>query len=290
VKEQQADLEAEARRREELQREAREVGAAAQPVCEPPRQQQDLETASEAEISRLRQALEESLRSCESEVSQLRLALEDKQRGCSEAQADLATAVERADELEELVRALKQERAALREERQRLLQERDDWQRQAAEAEEATRSASEVHRRYKQDMERLRPDLVTNAIRSKIELHICVPRVALECPDSPPVIVDMTSGLSREHVRKFLQNKVFPHFDPLWTCLDGVDRAPDGTNKKAYTSRILEILTDRLKAFVDEFRCNEDNRPDKPGAEVEARMKGPRSNGGSSRARRTVQN
>eukprot|EP00415_Alexandrium_ostenfeldii_P001309 UN1309 len=116
-------------------------------------------------------------------------------------------------------------------------------------------SASQVHDRFKRDMDRLRADIVTKAIRSKIELHICVPRVALEYPEAPPVTIDMAEGLSREHVRRFLQSKVFPQFDPLWMCLDGVDRAPDGTNKKAYTARILELLTDRLKEFVDEFRC-----------------------------------
>ena len=37
--------------------------------------------------------------------------------------------------------------------------------------------------------------------------------------------------------------QVFPHFDPLWVRLDGLDHAPDGSSKKAYSSRMLDRLT-----------------------------------------------
>mmetsp|Transcript_121824 Transcript_121824/g.356015 ORF Transcript_121824/g.356015 Transcript_121824/m.356015 type:complete len:530 (-) Transcript_121824:143-1732(-) len=293
AREQQAELEAEARRREELQRQLREAQ-------EPGRREADAEAAAQA----IRAPLEEALHSREIEITELRRALEDEQRSSKEArkaaeaaeaaerageerlQAELERAAKNVAELEELVEGLREQQLALQKENQRLTQDSDDWQKRAKEAEEARESAVQLHDRYKRDMEKLRPELVTSTIRSKIELHICVPRVALEYPDAPPVIVDMANGLSREHMRKFLQNKVFPQFDPLWMCLDGADRAPDGTNKKAYTARILELLTDRLKEFVDEFRSKMDGSPGMITPEDDSCLKGPRGSGGPGRGGR----
>lgn len=286
ARDQQAELEAEIRLREELQRQVQEAHELA---------------SQQVDIGAITAPLEESVRSREAEIAQLQQALEDERRKLEDAcaaaaqageeseraRADLGPIEERVEELEELVAHLRQDKQSLQREHDLRAQERDDWRRKAQEAEEAMESASQAHARFKEDMEKLRPDLVTKAIRSKIELHICVPRVALEYPDSPPVIVDMASGLSREHVRKFLQNKVFPQFDPLWMCLDGVDRAPDGTNKKAYTSRILELLTDRLKEFVDEFRCKMEADSGMTGPEEESYVAAPRS--GSGRGRRPLQ-
>ena len=42
--------------------------------------------------------------------------------------------------------------------------------------------------------------------------------------------------------------QVFPHFDPLWVRLDGLDHAPDGSSKKAYSSRMLDRLTQAREA------------------------------------------
>jgi len=293
IRDQQAEREADERQREALQREAQEA-----------RDPAEARSASQAELAAATAPLEERLRDRGAEIAQLRRALEEERQGIrmacevaerageARARAEMAPLAERAGELEEMVQCLRQEKLALQAEHQRLTEDCDAWRQKAEEAEAAVQSASQTHNHYKREMEKLRPDLVTNAIRSKIELHICVPRVALEYPDAPPMIVDMANGLSREHVRKFLQNKVFPQFDPLWMCLDGVDRAPDGTNKKAYSARILELLTDRLKEFVDEFRGKMEERCDVPIVDDDLCVKGPPGSGGNGggagRAKRLV--
>merc|ERR1719277_2853884 len=70
-------------------------------------------------------------------------------------------------------------------------------------------------------------------------------------------MVSTAIGLSKAKILKFLDSMLFPHFEPLWVCLDGVDMAPDGTNKKRYSSKMLERLTDSIKDFIEKSQVGE---------------------------------
>ncbi|CAJ1407487.1 unnamed protein product, partial [Effrenium voratum] len=80
------------------------------------------------------------------------------------------------------------------------------------------------------------------AINQKVELHIAVPKVTLTYNNAPPLLISVASGLEGR-LQSFLDKEVFPHFEPLWVRLDGLDSAPDGSSKKQYASRMLDRLT-----------------------------------------------
>jgi len=129
---------------------------------------------------------------------------------------------------------------------------------------EVSQSAAKVevltnlHEDHKHATEQLRSGVVGTAIQSKLELHISVPHVVLTYNNAPPLTVSTAVGLSKARVLKFLEGMLFPHFEPLWVCLDGVDKAPDGTNKKKYSSRMLTRLTDSVKEFIEKSQLGDE--------------------------------
>ncbi|CAJ1351872.1 unnamed protein product, partial [Effrenium voratum] len=97
--------------------------------------------------------------------------------------------------------------------------------------------------------EMLRAAKLAEAINQKVELHIAVPKVTLTYNNAPPLLISVASGLEGR-LQSFLDKEVFPHFEPLWVRLDGLDSAPDGSSKKQYASRMLDRLTQAVKAFL----------------------------------------
>lgn len=99
-------------------------------------------------------------------------------------------------------------------------------------------------------LEQLRTAKLSEAINQKVELHISVPRVTLNYNNAPPLSVSVAAALSDSRIRDFLDREVFPHFEPLWVRVDMIDQAPDGSTKKAYSTRMLDRLTEAVKRFV----------------------------------------
>lgn len=97
---------------------------------------------------------------------------------------------------------------------------------------------------------KIRNGALADAINRKIELHVSVPKVTLTYNNSPALAVGLGTFLSQDRIRSFVDREVFPHFEPLWVRVDDLDKAPDGTSKKAYCTRMLEMLTQSIKGFV----------------------------------------
>eukprot|EP00438_Fugacium_kawagutii_P034896 Skav224142 [mRNA] locus=scaffold462:234945:240897:- [translate_table: standard] len=119
--------------------------------------------------------------------------------------------------------------------------------------------AMQMHQQHSTQLEVLRAAKLAEAINQKailVELHIAVPKVTLTYNNAPPLplglcftpsqhsrLISVAAALGEDRLQNFLDKEVFPHFDPLWARLDGLDRAPDGSSKKAYASRMLDRLT-----------------------------------------------
>lgn len=201
----------------------------------------------ESEIDRLRRELEE----------QLQLATEQRetvQRTTQlEAHASSRTAelMGRVQALEKQLDQLQSENGALEGQVGDLSHQVARSQKEASESAARAENAKKDHEDFKQKAEQLRTGIVGSAIQSKLELHISVPHVVLTYNNAPPLRVSTAVGLSKAKIGNFLENMLFPYFEPLWVCLDGLDVAPDGTNKKRYSTRMLERLTDSIKDFVE---------------------------------------
>lgn len=209
-----------------------------------------------SELEGVNARLEESLASKEAEVARLRQALEEQlqltndvcEAAEARASADSAAQIAR---LEQQVRSLQAERDALEKERQQHEAEKEDYMRRAAMAMAAAEKAMSIHTLHLQRAEQLRVAKLAEAIQHKVELHISVPRVTLSYNNAPPLLISAAAGLGEGRIKEFLDHEVFNNFEPLWVTLDGADQAPDGTSKKAYSTRMLERLTDAVKGFVE---------------------------------------
>lgn len=196
-------------------------------------------TEREAEIARLQEAVEQQ-RLLTKEVCE---AAEQRMEDKTEDTSCLRDAQER-------IRQLEAEKEALLLQLRQQAVEHDDMKRSVAGAMAAAEKAIAMHAFHVQRVEQLRAAKLMEAINQKVELHISVPKVTLSYNDAPPLIVSASLGLSEGKIRDFLENGVFPHFEPLWVRLDGLDKAPDGSSKRAYSTKMLDRLTDAVKAFI----------------------------------------
>merc|ERR1712113_1171900 len=129
--------------------------------------------------------------------------------------------------------------------------------RAAATALAAAEKAMAMHAFHAQHVEQLRTAKLEDVLKRKVELHISVPRITLNYNNAPPLHVSAAAALSEDKVRSFLEAHVFPHFEPLWACLDGLSRAPDGSTKKDYSTKMLDRLAVAIKAFITKAQTSD---------------------------------
>eukprot|EP00930_Biecheleria_cincta_P027827 TRINITY_DN1946_c0_g1_i1.p1 TRINITY_DN1946_c0_g1~~TRINITY_DN1946_c0_g1_i1.p1 ORF type:complete len:452 (+),score=128.93 TRINITY_DN1946_c0_g1_i1:28-1356(+) len=245
VKEQQAELEEAAAREEKLTKELKETQA---------REEAERNRADEAE--KVNAKLEETLAVKEAEIDRLRKALDD-QRQLTEEVCEAAERRERnsdADarvlQLEALVKQLQAEKQKILDDMQKQEAQQEEMKRNVALAMAAAEKAMAMHAQHAGQVDSLRAAKLADAINQKVELHISVPRVTLSYNNAPPLLVSVAETLGEGRIRSFLDKEVFPHFEPLWVRVDSLDKAPDGSSKKTYSTRMLDRLTAAVKAFV----------------------------------------
>ncbi|CAE7417457.1 unnamed protein product, partial [Symbiodinium sp. KB8] len=194
----------------------------------------------------------------EAEIERLRKGLADQQKLTQEVceaadrrdqQANEQNAAEVRD-LQETIRKLKMENQQLLQEQQLQAKRQEEMGHSVAVAMAAAEKAMAMHAQHTSQLETLRTAKLAEAINSKVELHIAVPKVTLTYNNAPPLLVSVAAGLGEGKLETFLNKEVFPHFEPLWVRLDGLDKAPDGSSKKAYSSRMLDRLTQAVKTFL----------------------------------------
>ncbi|CAJ1444441.1 unnamed protein product [Effrenium voratum] len=160
-----------------------------------------------------------------------------------------SAAAKQQAELQELVRRLKEENQRLIAEQRQQAQQAEEMKRNVSVAVAAAEKAMQMYQHHSSQLEMLRAAKLAEAINQKVELHIAVPKVTLTYNNAPPLLISVASGLEGR-LQSFLDKEVFPHFEPLWVRLDGLDSAPDGSSKKQYASRMLDRLTQAVKAFL----------------------------------------
>jgi len=226
------------------------------------------ERAIEAE--RQNKRLEESLAQQVAEVIRLKEALESQRtltkEVCEAAERRTAPVVD-TTEFKDRIRALESERDRLQRDLQRRNQEYEDMRISVAGAMFAAEKAMAMHAVHAQHIEHLRASKIAEAINEKVELHISVPRVTLNYNSAPPLLISAATGLNDANIREFLHAEVFPKFEPLWVRMDKLDIAPDGTTKRAYSSKMLDKLTEAVKCFVKKSQQVDElsNQPRSPG-------------------------
>jgi len=236
----------------------------------------ELQWASEAEIRQraradeldlLSRKLEDSIRELQTEGLRLRQVLETQRQltrdvcEAAESRMEDGAAGEWQAKLEQAQRDLEQERA-----------EREEMKCGVAAALLASQKVMSTHAMLLKHMHQLKAAKLEDAMNQKVELHISVPRVSVTYNDSPPLHVSLAVGLSEEKVRRFLEGQVFPHFDPLWVCLDKLSQAPDGSTKREYSVRMLDRLATAVKTFITRSQSSKGaSMDDAPG---EAQMGG----------------
>jgi hypothetical protein len=207
----------------------------------------------ESEIERLRRELEEQLQIAKEqrEAAQRTNELE------SRASSRVAELMGRVQVLEKQLGQLQGQNGDLEGQVGDLVRRVETSQKEASASAARAENLTKMHEDFKQKTEQLRTGIVGTAIQSKLELHISVPHVVLSYNNAPPLRVSTAIGLSKEKVGSFLESTLFPYFEPLWVCLDGMDVAPDGTNKKKYSARMLERLTDSIKDFIEKSQAGD---------------------------------
>jgi len=210
----------------------------------------NLLAASEAEVERLRKLLgEQKLLTKE--------VCEAAERSTGEARA-AAESAEEIKRLQALLGKLQQEKSDMEKEQMKKDLQNVEMQQKAAMAMAAAEKVLTMHAAQLKRIEQLRLAKLGEAIQHKVELHISVPRVTLSYNNAPPLPVSAAAALSEEKISQFLNAEVFPQFEPLWTTLDNLDEAPDGTTKKVYSTRMLERLTEAVKGFVEKSQRGEE--------------------------------
>jgi hypothetical protein len=217
-------------------------------------------TRRETEIARLKESLQKQVGYTKAEQDAKDRYAEQEERALRKA-AELAERVQRLEAELHKVNGqkgeLEDQKAELTRQASKTQQEASDAATIATMAEAKVESITKMHEEYRQKSEQLRTGQIGTAIQSKLELHISVPHVVLTYNNAPPLTVSTAIGLSKAKILKFLDDVLFPYFEPLWVCLDGVDKAPDGTNKKRYSGRMLERLTDSIKDFIEKSQLGE---------------------------------
>jgi len=194
----------------------------------------------DAEIDRLKKALAEQ-RQLTEEVCQAAA------RKNEEMEKEKQKALQ---ELRDMVERVKAENEQLRREQLAQAQQHEEMKRNVVVAMAAAEKAMQMHQQHSTQLEVLRAAKLAEAINQKVELHIAVPKVTLTYNNAPPLLISVAAALGEDRLHNFLDKEVFPHFDPLWVRLDGLDHAPDGSSKKAYSSRMLDRLTQAVKTFL----------------------------------------
>lgn len=170
----------------------------------------------------------------EAEVGRLKEALEDQRlltKEVCEASERQARDHSRESDLEEQLRRVRQEKETIQQDLARKAAEQENMMLQFAGAVAAAEKAMVLARNY----EMLRVAKIADAINQKVELHISVPRVTLSYNNAPPLFVSVANGLGDDKIHTFLQTEV---------------RSGDGASKKMYSTRMLDKLTDAIKAFI----------------------------------------
>eukprot|EP00435_Cladocopium_sp_Y103_P040852 s2934_g11.t1 len=194
----------------------------------------------DAEIERLKKALAEQ-RQLTEELCQAAARKNEEME--KEKQKDL-------QELRDMLERVKAENQQLRREQLVQAQQHEEMKRNVVVAMAAAEKAMQMHQQHSTQLEVLRAAKLAEAINQKVELHIAVPKVTLTYNNAPPLLISVAAALGEDRLHNFLDKEVFPHFDPLWVRLDGLDHAPDGSSKKAYSSRMLDRLTQAVKTFL----------------------------------------
>jgi len=196
-----------------------------------------------AEITRLREDLERQRLLTKEVCEAAEQKTDDKKDDAGASASELRDAQEK-------IRQLEADKADLERQLQQQAIEHADMQRAVAGAMKAAEKAMAMHALHAQRVETIRGAKLVEAINAKVELHISVPKVTLSYNNAPPLVVSAHTGLSEGKIRDFLDCSVFPHFEPLWVRLDGLDKAPDGSSKRAYSTKMLDRLTEAVKAFI----------------------------------------
>lgn len=204
---------------------------------------EELLSQSAAEIMRLKEDLERQRLLTKEVCEAAEQQMEDKKDNPGVNSAEFR-------EAQEKIRQLEADKEDLERRIQQQVTERDDMQRAVSGAMKAAEKAMAMHAVHSQRVETIRGAKLVEAINAKVELHISVPKVTLSYNNAPPLVVSVHSGLSEGKIRDFLDCSVFPHFEPLWVRLDGLDQAPDGSSKRAYSTKMLDRLTEAVKAFI----------------------------------------
>lgn len=199
---------------------------------------------------------QDSLSRSEAEVARLREAL-DAQVAATQASLDRGADTGATED----VRRLESEKRALEEALSRRELEGEALRQALAAATASAEKALALHAAHLRSMEQLRAAKLSEAINQKVELHISVPRVTLNYNNAPPLFISAASAFNDSRIRDFLSREVFPAFEPMWVRLDREDKAPDGSTKRAYSTKMLDKLTEAVKAFVKKSQQADEMTP-----------------------------
>eukprot|EP00929_Paragymnodinium_shiwhaense_P037485 TRINITY_DN19969_c0_g1_i1.p1 TRINITY_DN19969_c0_g1~~TRINITY_DN19969_c0_g1_i1.p1 ORF type:complete len:524 (+),score=128.69 TRINITY_DN19969_c0_g1_i1:77-1573(+) len=196
----------------------------------------------EDEVARLKKALEDQRVEMERKLAD-HASQAETARAAAEAAFAAAEAAwkERAEEREQLV-------ARLRKQVLELESEQESWRRRAHDAEAALKVTSTEYADFKKRYEAMKVKLVADSV--KMQLHVCIPETTLVFDEDTSTRIGLSVALTRDRLGDFVKNDVFPHVKPLWLCLDGMDRAPDGTSEKKYSDKLLGMFASAIEDFV----------------------------------------
>lgn len=204
------------------------------------REREEAQERRARELAARSAALEESLSQREAERAALAKALEDQRELTKEV--CLAADRQRPPPTEP--------HEDLRPENERLRAEIEALRRAMAEVSGAAEKAMLMSAIQMDRVNKIRDGALSDAITGRIQLSVSVPRVTLAYNNAPPLHVDLATYLSQDKIRSILDRDVFPHFEQLWSRVDEIDQAPDGTSKKVYCTRMLDTLSQSIQGFV----------------------------------------
>jgi len=237
-------------------REAKEHSAALEEEVSQISKEVETQRSRADAAERLNLQMKQCLAEKESEIERLQQALKD-QRLLTKEVCETIEKNKGAQTSQDELEKLRQQKETLKEQLAAKATEIDDMRRHVAGAMAAAEKAVAMHACHLQKFEQLRLAKLADAINQKVELHISVPRVTLSYNNAPPLFVSAATGLADKHVTNFLNKEVFPHFEPLWVRLDSLDKAPDGSTKRDYATRMLDKLTEAVKGFIQQAQSAE---------------------------------
>lgn len=99
--------------------------------------------------------------------------------------------------------------------------------------------------------QRLREGALADAIRRKVTMHYLGPRATLMGAEGKQVLF-APDPPTKEAITRFVKHDVVPRFKAMFTTLDGMDEAPDGSSLRQYADGVVEYLATGVKKFIDE--------------------------------------